>query len=593
VLSSWRIDAAPTATDPQRRRLYLRGSFPDVQGLVGKFGAVCGRPKKEKGEEGFSYSLFLHKISSETLASVEAELRSKAGPPAGKETDSPPGTVAPEPREPQRTLDIPAVKAKSAPTEPVEEEIEGFGSLSEPAPQEAQPQTTSQGLRLTPPPEELDKSALPAARARGPEPLCGARLPVDPLRTMENLAVGPFNRFAHAAVTSVMTSPGNIYNPLFICGPPGSGKTHMLHAMAQKISPEPGMPGVLLTSGARLAQAVAAASQSGRLGELEEFAKNSKAMLVDDFHMTAVAEQNQAGLARLFKIYLDGFRQIVLTSIYPARLLSQIETALEFRMASGHAVELKLPGAEKIRGIAQEAFLRAGLSAEGGDAEEFSARIPKDLSTLDTGVRRLSVAKIFRQGSGQGTDMRELIKLVFPQDSGAPGGILEASEIQEALNAAASLPDGTVPAALFFPNGQQAYADWIWAQLKRLAKQSRWPFSFRLATRKAYELEPVFGVPFIVAEECRRCGVASALVVSAMPGTALAEQEKDFRYAMEHLLHDRGVGLGWLSYSRVKDPAAHLAAFLDMHPMAHGTGASLGNEGGPGPQSAGAGGGAK
>jgi chromosomal replication initiator protein len=533
VLSRWKIDAAPTETDPQRRKLYFRGSFPDVQALVRRFGAVCGRPKKEKGEDGFSYSLFLHKLSPESLAAIEAELRSKAGE-----------------------------KAVEAP---------------------AQPQEQSQGLRLTPPPEAVKPAAaIRSAQAKGPEPLCGARLPADPLQNMEDLAVGPFNRFAHAAVTSVVTSPGNIYNPLFICGPPGSGKTHMLHAMAQRISPEPGMPAVLLTSGARLAQAVAEATQVGRLGELEAFAKNSKALLVDDFHMTAVAEQNQAGLAKLFKMYLDGFRQVVLTSIYPARLLSQIEAALEFRIGSGHVVELKLPGAEKAHAIAREAFQRAGLSSDGGDADGFSTRI-QDLAALNGALRRLGVAKRF----GPGADLRGLIDLVLPQDSGAPAGTPAAAEIQQALQAAAALPDGAVPAALFFPNGQQAYADWVWAQLKRLAKQSQWPFSFRLATRKEYELEPVFGVPFIVAEECRRCGVASALVLSAMPGTALAEQEKDFRYAMEHLLHDRGVGLGWLSYARMKDPASHATAFLDMHPMAHpghGTGASPGDAEGPGPR---------
>ena len=74
------------------------------------------------------------------------------------------------------------------------------------------------------------RQAAPAEKG----PLFGAVKTPDPLLTVDAMVTGGFNRFAHAAVMSVMSSPGSMYNPLFISGPPGTGKTHILSGLAQK-----------------------------------------------------------------------------------------------------------------------------------------------------------------------------------------------------------------------------------------------------------------------------------------------------------------------------------------------------------------------
>src|SRR5208282_5356791 len=67
------------------------------------------------------------------------------------------------------------------------------------------------------------------------EPLYGVTFVPDPLWTFDALVVGPFNRFAHAAATAVISNPGSIYNPLFLFGMPGLGKSHFLAAIGHSL----------------------------------------------------------------------------------------------------------------------------------------------------------------------------------------------------------------------------------------------------------------------------------------------------------------------------------------------------------------------
>ncbi|MEK7747205.1 MAG: hypothetical protein AAB576_11115, partial [Elusimicrobiota bacterium] len=80
MLTRWTIRPAPTAADPHRRLLLLQAAYDDGQALVRKVGAACGRPKKERMEAGFNFSLFLHRIEDSQLSAVEAELQGLGAP---------------------------------------------------------------------------------------------------------------------------------------------------------------------------------------------------------------------------------------------------------------------------------------------------------------------------------------------------------------------------------------------------------------------------------------------------------------------------------------------------------------------------------
>ncbi|TBR24105.1 hypothetical protein EPO15_04695, partial [bacterium] len=124
MLNRWLIKAAPTAKDPQRRLLYVKGTWTDVHALVRRLGPVCGRPKKESSDPDFNYSIVLHKLEDAALSEVEASVRSLTGRAAGvtkampvqKSTLPPaPEPAAPPPTPPPAILPPPTPLPVTAP----------------------------------------------------------------------------------------------------------------------------------------------------------------------------------------------------------------------------------------------------------------------------------------------------------------------------------------------------------------------------------------------------------------------------------------------------------------------------------------------
>ena len=110
-LPRWRIDAVPTDKDPLRRILFVKAALSDVHALIRRFGAVCGRPKKERGGAEFNYSLFLHQISEAQLAEFRAELSGLAQEASAPAADAVPGAPAGAESEPSAGLEIPLIGA--------------------------------------------------------------------------------------------------------------------------------------------------------------------------------------------------------------------------------------------------------------------------------------------------------------------------------------------------------------------------------------------------------------------------------------------------------------------------------------------------
>ena len=96
---------------------------------------------------------------------------------------------------------------------------------------------------------------------------------------------------------------------------------------------------MILTSGTRLAGAATLAAADNKLPELEAELKAAKALLVDDLHLLAVNDKNQAFLGQIFAHYFKSGLQVVFTSLYPARSLASMEEALKISLAKGWSVD--------------------------------------------------------------------------------------------------------------------------------------------------------------------------------------------------------------------------------------------------------------
>ncbi|MBI4424371.1 MAG: ATP-binding protein [Elusimicrobia bacterium] len=411
--------------------------------------------------------------------------------------------------------------------------------------------------------------APPADPAQAP--LFGAVLPIHPGYTFETLQVGSFNRFSHAASMSVIANPGSMYNPLFLFGGPGVGKTHLLTAIARALQDQNAEEPVLLTTGPKLARAVALARKAGRFGELEAFAKGSRALLIDDIHVLDVNQETQESLASLLAAYLGSSRQVVMTSIYPPRALGPLEEALRFQISAGWSVDMKPLSAEVHKEILGPALSQAGFQPDPSTLDWVATKLEGSTFELGKWLGRLAALLNLRTFNRQPCSLQDLLPILFAAD-GAPGAAPPSEEMEAALAELGPAPSPdprALPLARFFPQGRKAHAAFAVRELQTVLKQQNWPLAVQQVHAEEYDAEQLHGVPFAVGAACQRSGAKLALVLGPNPGSGLAAREAELMHAVDHLLAGVDVRLAWVAFVRVKEPAQYFRAGLDLYPAYH------------------------
>ncbi len=169
---------------------------------------------------------------------------------------------------------------------------------------------------------------------------------LNPKYQFSNFVVGSNSQFAHAACQAVAANKAVGYNPLFIHGSSGLGKTHLMQAIGHEwLRNRPQSRVVYLTSEIFTNEFIAAV----RKGDLEKFRqryRTAELMLIDDVQFIAGKERTQEEFFHTFNTLLDGQRQVVLTSDVPAAEIKSLEPRLVSRFECGLTVELQVPQVE-------------------------------------------------------------------------------------------------------------------------------------------------------------------------------------------------------------------------------------------------------
>jgi len=169
---------------------------------------------------------------------------------------------------------------------------------------------------------------------------------LNPAYTFSSFVVGSNSQFAHAACEAVARKTGIGYNPLFIHGGPGLGKTHLMQAIGQEIlRRQPGSRVVYLTCEKFTNEFI----DSVRRGDLEKFRRryrSSDVLLIDDVQFLAGKERSQEEFFHTFNTLLDGRNQVVLTCDRPACEIKNLEPRLISRFECGLTVEMQPPQME-------------------------------------------------------------------------------------------------------------------------------------------------------------------------------------------------------------------------------------------------------
>ena len=167
-----------------------------------------------------------------------------------------------------------------------------------------------------------------------------------PQFSFENFIVGPSNRFAHSAAIAVANAPGGVYNPLFIYGPPGVGKTHLLYAIANGIRRSNPDSRIVYIRGEQFTNELIAAIQTGHKNEFKDKYRQADLMLVDDIHFIAGKEATQEEFFHTFNALYESGKQIVVTSDRKPSDMPTLEDRLRTRFEWGLLADIQPPDYE-------------------------------------------------------------------------------------------------------------------------------------------------------------------------------------------------------------------------------------------------------
>lgn len=183
----------------------------------------------------------------------------------------------------------------------------------------------------------LDGSARSTAPRSSAGPLGNPKL------TFDQFVIGDCNRLAHAAALTVAEMPAQAYNPLFICGPPGVGKTHLLSSIASLLlSHSPGAA-VRCTTGEAFTNEFLEALGGGQTNDFKERFRHVDVLLIDDVQFLERKTKTEEEFFHTFNALHDAGRQIVLTSDRPPHDLQALEDRLRERFEAGLVADIAPP----------------------------------------------------------------------------------------------------------------------------------------------------------------------------------------------------------------------------------------------------------
>jgi len=169
---------------------------------------------------------------------------------------------------------------------------------------------------------------------------------LNPRYTFENFVVGPFNELAHAASQTVVKTPGQTYNPLFVYGNTGRGKTHLIQAVGNQIKALFPNKKVYYLTSERFGSEFFTAIQESKVQSFKDRYRKYDVMIMDDVQFFAHKEKFQEELFHFFNTFHDTGRQLVFSSDRHPNIIPGIEDRLRGRFSAGMIVDIPEPDLE-------------------------------------------------------------------------------------------------------------------------------------------------------------------------------------------------------------------------------------------------------
>ena len=211
----------------------------------------------------------------------------------------------------------------------------------------------------------------------------------NPQFTFDRFVVGPSNRFAHAAAIAVANRPAETYNPLFIYGPSGLGKTHLLYAIAGQINYRHPDYNIIYIKGDQFTNELIQALQEGKNAEFRNKYRNADLFLVDDIQFISGKESTQEEFFHTFNNLYENHKQIVLTSDRPPSDLLRLEDRLKTRFEWGLIADINPPDYETRMAIIRNKSDSLGMDMPDDVCSYIAENITTNIRQIEGTVKKI------------------------------------------------------------------------------------------------------------------------------------------------------------------------------------------------------------
>ena len=227
---------------------------------------------------------------------------------------------------------------------------------------------------------------LEAYRSKGKQ---NTAMDFNPQFNFDNFVVGPSNRFAHSAAIAVSNHPGDVYNPLFIYGPPGVGKTHLLYAIANGIRKQKPDAKIVYIKGDQFTIELIAAIQSGKNIEFRSKYREADLFLIDDIQFIAGKETTQEEFFHTFNKLYEEHKQIVMTSDRKPSDMLTLEDRLKSRFEWGLLADIQPPDYETRMAILKNKAKNLGLNLDDDVCNYIAINITNNVRQIEGTVKKI------------------------------------------------------------------------------------------------------------------------------------------------------------------------------------------------------------
>ena len=214
---------------------------------------------------------------------------------------------------------------------------------------------------------------------------------LNPRYTFANFVVGSFNELAHAAALAVADSPGFTYNPLFIYGGTGLGKTHLMQAIGNKISDDLKKKKVRYISSEKFVSAIVSAIRNNSMESFKASLSPIDVLIIDDIQFIAGKNKSQEEFFHVFNSLYEKNKQIILSSDRPPNAIPELEERLRSRFEGGMIADVSLPDYETRLVILKTKLQEKNIDLPEEILEYIAANVKKNIRELEGALNKILI----------------------------------------------------------------------------------------------------------------------------------------------------------------------------------------------------------